>query len=231
MRTARSLWSIAFVVAGALIPAAARAQSDGVTTVVLHSKAEGDRTIVQWAKGKKTRLDMTRPAGEGGGGGNVSIIVDGDAGTRTMVMHERKMYMTGETRAGGGRPDAGGGDKTAWTKTGKTETVAGVSCQIYHGVGVDEAGKKQEADACIAKGAGFRVDRMSTRGPMGGGALGRMLQMDVGPDQGLMKLTSYEGGPHVDLEVTKIEKKAPTDADFQPPAGYQTMQMPGMRRP
>ena len=45
-----------------LLPATARAQFEGVITIVVHNPEEGDRTMVQWTMGNRLRLDMSRAA-------------------------------------------------------------------------------------------------------------------------------------------------------------------------
>lgn len=231
MRNTMTLSMLATGVA-LLLPASATAQFEGVITVVMHQKQEGDMTMVQWSKGNKFRADMTRPSKGGEGPGNATMIFDRDAMTSTMVMHDRRMYMTGpipdlKARA----PDKGGKDDGAdvtWTKTGRTETVAGVSCDIYHGTTVKD-GKRTESDLCLAKGVGFLASRMSGSGPMGGGVMERFTRNLGAPaDAGIMKVTTYEDGkPRIELEVTKVERRTLTDGDFKPPTGYQKFEMPG----
>jgi hypothetical protein len=214
-----------------LLPARASAQFEGVITVLMHDKEEGDMTMVQWLKGNKVRADMTKASKAGDDrAGNHTMIIDHDAKTSTMVMHDQRMYMTTpltepKAPAAGKNRDEDRSDLT-WTKTGRTETVAGVTCDVYHGTGTED-GKPTEGELCLAKGVGFMPGRVSLSGPRGPG-MGELRHLPGGADAGIMKATSYENGkPHVDMEVTKVERRTVSDQDFQPPAGYQKFAMPG----
>ena len=106
----------------------------------------------------------------------------------------------------------------SWTRTGKSETVAGVRCAVLHGKGT-ENGKPKEADICVAKGIGFGS------GSTGGGpfseALTEYANLQLAPGEGIVKMTSLEDGKsQVDLELTKVDRRPLAAVDFQPPAGF-----------
>jgi hypothetical protein len=44
--------------------------------------------------------------------------------------------------------------------------VAGVSCEVWHGVYTNEEGKQEEGDACVAKGVGLALAEMTYANPM-----------------------------------------------------------------
>ena len=57
------------------------------------------------------------------------MIIDGSAKTRTVIMPARKVYMTAPYDPASRRSGTGEKSDVKWTRTGKTETVAGVKCQ------------------------------------------------------------------------------------------------------
>ena len=69
--------------------------------------------------------------------------------------------------------------------------MAGVKCEVIHGVGT-ENGKAKEADICVAKGFGFGG------GSTGGGpfseALTEYANLSLAPGEGIVKMTSIEDG-------------------------------------
>ena len=173
-------------------------------------------------KGPDTRYDFASAPGAPAMG---TMIIDGDAKTRTVVMPARKAYMTAPYDPSARKPGAGEKSDVKWTRTGKSETVAGVSCQIIHGVGTDN-GKPTEADICVAKGFGFGS------GSTGGGpfseALTEYANLSLAPGEGIVKMTSIENGQsQVQLELTKVDRRKLSGTDFQPPAGFTKMERPG----
>jgi len=211
-----------------LLPARAAAQFEGVITIAVHDKQDGNMTLTQWTMGNKYRLDMDQGSQDGDGPGVATMILNHDAKTVTMVMYAQQMYMTSPMTAP--KPQAAGKDEEDMgklTSTGRTETVAGVSCEVYHGV-TTEGGKQQEGDICFAKGVGFMPALMSGAGAMGEGMRGLYAKIGVPPGSGIMKVTSYvQGKPYVDMEVTKVDRRALSASDFQPPVGYKPFQAPG----
>jgi hypothetical protein len=128
------------------------------------------------------------------------------------------MYMTVPYDPNAKKPRPGEKSDVTWTRTGKTETVAGVKCDVIRGVGT-ENGQPREADICIAREIGFGS------GSTGGGpfseALTEYANLDLAPGEGVVKMTSVENGkPRVDLELIRVDRRALSAADFQPPAGY-----------
>ena len=211
-----------------LLPARAVAQFQGVITVAVHDKQDGDRTMTQWTAGNKYRLDMNEASKGEHGSGNATMIFNQDARTLTMVMHDQRMYMTRPLTAPRSQPaeknESKDADHGKLTRTGRTEMVAGVSCDVYHSV-TTERGKQQEGDMCFAKGVGFMPAVMAGAGPMGGGMRALYARIGAPPDAGIMKVTTYVNGkPHIDMEVTKVDRRTLNASDFQPPAGYKPLQ-------
>ena len=181
---------------------------------------DGDKTITEWAKGTSVRYDY---AGAPGSGRDGTMIIDGTARTRTVIMPARKMYMTVPYDPAARKPAAGDKPPVTWTRTAKTETVAGVRCEVIHGSGV-ENGKPKEADLCVAKGIGFGGS--TGAGPFGE-ALAEFANLDLKPGEGIVKVTSIEAGKsQVELELIKVDRRSLVAADFQPPPGYTRFERP-----
>jgi hypothetical protein len=223
-------------------PASVAAQTgfNGVITFIDYPQSGKPRTFVQTTKGHKVRLD-------GMGGEQGAMIVDGDAKVMMMVQPEKKQYftMTEEDvkqsqammapmleRAKGTNRHAEPG-KYSFSNTGRTETVAGVPCQVWHGVYTDE-GKKQEGDACVANGVGFALAELTFANPMRGGTGYEQFEQYrqlVGGNKGILKVTKIEDGKTVpQMEATKIEPKVVSDDAFKPPLGYTEVKMGDMMK-
>jgi hypothetical protein len=125
------------------------------------------------------------------------------------------------------------------TPTGRSEVVAGITCQVFAYDGTND-GKHQTGEVCLAKGVGLMAgggmgafpgmmgqqarqsmqQRLTAWGPMGA-----MLSQGYG----ILKATSNEDGkPKGSMEVTALQRGAPPDAAFAPPAGYTEKKMDGM---
>jgi hypothetical protein len=176
------------------------------------------------------------------------MIVDNDAKVMMMVDPEKKQYMTmteddakqmqammgpmmERMKQQSKKADPG---KFSFTKTGTTETVAGVPCEDYKGEYVDADGEKSDGEACVAVGVGFALDALTFNNPMiqqGGAGYDRMQQFRalVAGNKGILKAKSYKDGKlKTDMEAVKIDKTSPADAVFAPPAGYKEIRMADM---
>lgn len=232
------------LVAGALQPAGAAAQTgfNGVITFVSDRTAGAQDTFVQTTKGHKLRLD-----GFGSRGG--SMIVDNDAKLMMMVDPAKQQYMTmtaddakqmqammGPMMERMRQHQAQRRDPSKFTfaKTGRTEIVAGVPCEVWHGEYTGEDGEKDQGEACVAAGVGFSLADLTFNNPMmmqGGAAHEQFEQYRqlVGGNKGILKATGVKNGkPTTELEAVKIERKAVGDDLFAPPAGYKEIRMADM---
>jgi uncharacterized protein DUF4412 len=239
----------------------AQAQAfQGMLSFTVHD-ADGKTTeVTEYTKPGKSSL-LAHETGKAAGG----LIVDSAAGTMTVVDGEKKTYtvinmaamqqmMQGfagmakglANMAHRGAADSAEhhGPKGTITPTGRTEVVAGVTCQVYSYEG-DNNGHHETGEACLAKGVGLMAGGsfpgMGAMGPMGMqqrqmfqqrmteqyGSMGELLAQGYG----ILKGTSFEDGkPKGSMEVTAIQRGAPPDAMFAPPAGYTEKQM-SMGRP
>jgi hypothetical protein len=226
-----------------LTAASAQAGFNGVITFLSDRSAGKQDTFVQYTKGNKVRID-------GFGSSHGAMIVDNDAKVIMMVDPEKQQYMTmteddaKQMQAMMGpmmekmkqraaeKADAG---KLTFGKTGKTETVAGVPCEVYRGAYTDEDGEKDEGEACIATGVGFALDALTFNNPMMQASSGAMrsrfeqYRQIVGPNRGILKATSFKGGKaSTQMEAIKIERKSLGNDVFAPPAGYKEIRMGDM---
>jgi hypothetical protein len=191
-------------------------------------------------KGARSRIEMQFPAGSPQAAvmpGNITLM-DMSARTTTMLFPQTKTYTSinwGElveeaAKATGNDPAS---DFSKVTSTGKTETVAGLTCHHWM------IGDKM--DMCLAQGLGY----------FGGGQSGGILdklknlgqrdkikeQLEANPEFAKfveggafpLKMTSVENGQSKTfMEVTKIDRKSLEDALFTVPADYKKMEEPGM---
>lgn len=105
------------------------------------------------------------------------------------------------------------------TRTGRTETVAGYSCEH-----VLVASPSQTVDICMAKGLGGYVNPLASMQRRSEPAWQRMLTADGGFP---LKVTMPDGS--VPMEVVKIEKKKLAIDLFSVPLNYTKMEMPQRR--
>lgn len=198
---------------------------EGVVTWQMGAKKE---TMTQSYKGNQVRTEMGR------GGREAVMLMDGGARTMTMVMTNEKMYMVMSLDRPDMQHDAQG-KPPKLTATGKTETIAGYTCEVYRFA--EEEGKPETMEMCVAKGLGYFM--MGSGGGMMGGR-GRDPMADLagaGSNPEYVKLykdgffplrmTRIEGGKsELMMIATGIEKKSLDANAFKVPAGFQEMKMP-----
>jgi hypothetical protein len=171
-------------------------------------------------KGTKMRIE-TAAAGAGGPPG--AVIVEPVEKKMTMLDDKTKTAMvmhipdsaTGSGSGSAGGPGAGAGKKTEFKKTGKSDVVAGYSCDIYSFDG-DEPGEKGEA--CIASGLSF----LGMGGKMAGGWASSISSVGGFP---LRVVVSQAGTEKSRWEVKSVARKDVPESDFQVPPGYKVMDM------
>lgn len=240
-------------------PSAAAAQAfQGTIRFTVRDENGRATDITQFSRPGKSSF-MAVESGKPGGG----MIVDSTAGTMTIIDNGEKTYtvinlammqqmmqgMAGMARGmqRGNRADADPAPKGTITPTGRSEVVAGVTCQVYSYDGTSD-GKHETGEVCLAKGAGVMAGGQipgQLPGMMGmqarqsmqqrlraWGPLGTLLSQGYG----ILKATNNEDGkPNGSLVVTAFQRGTPPDASFQPPAGFKEKSMGdmmgGSRRP
>lgn len=212
---------------------------EGVVAYKLAGKGAASE-MTQMYKGTKSRTEVVS------GAQSTAMIMDGAAGTMTVLMPPQKQYMVMDMKKMGqglggllgmGKKDTGTGAGASAAMptikaTGRKETIAGHECEYY------VMGDKGETEVCSAKGLGMF---MMGQSPMGGGvaALAALAAMSTNPDavklfaDGFfpLKVVNVKGGKNeVVLEATRVEKKALEASLFVPPPDYTEMKMPGFGR-
>ena len=190
-------------------------------------------------KGNRTRFEamISQDASK-----TAVMLMDMSSGTQTTLIPQSKMYMTvnwgelaEEMTQNAGKDSSGNFPKV--TSTGKTETIAGLSCEHWL------LGDKQDMDMCLAKGMGY-----FGFGGQSGGILDKLknlalrekikAQLDANPEFAKfveggafpLKMSHIENGlSKTIMEVTGIERKSLDDSLFTVPADYKKMEVPGLR--
>ena len=253
MRSTRRHAAPFFVAAMILaLPSVARSQAgfEGTVTFVMRDKpGSKPDTIVQIVKGRSVRMNGL---GGGGNGDRSSMIIDGEKKRMIMIDDKEKsaMIMTQDQQEqmkamAGGRgaaaaesrkkaavaKPAANDDIGSIVKTGRTETVAGVRCEVYK-VTSRAKSKMSDGEMCIADGVGFALFTAMANNPMFQNTRSSgwtELQKVAGNGKGLVKATATENGKrYVALEMIKAERKSVPASTFDPPAGYQVQDMSEM---
>ncbi len=238
-----ALTAAALALAVAARPAGAQSLFEGQITMTLKS-ARGSIPTELYMRNGVTRMDVAGP-----GGGSMTMVNDPSKKEMLMIMAERQMYIRRSTdmAAMPQNPNMPApGPKPTVTKTGKMETIAGISCEHYT---ITHEGGESE-DACIAggmgtfapAGGGGMMGGMGGRGMGGGGGQGggpggpgggpgagerrapprQELGWARDLDKGMFPLKVVKNGETV-LEVTKVEKKKVDPTLFDAPEGFQDM--------
>jgi hypothetical protein len=164
-------------------------------------------------------------------------LMDLSSGTVTMLFPQTKTYMTmngGEmaeemTKGDGKGPSF---DFPKVTSTGKTETIAGITCEHWL---MDE-----KTDVCMAKGLGYfgggsnnildKLKNLALREKI-------KAQLNTNPEFAKfieggafpLKMAQIENGQSKTImEVTAVERKSLDDSLFNVPADYKKSEIPGM---
>jgi hypothetical protein len=208
--------SLVSLLAIAAFPLTLGAQSfEGAITIRMAARGGAPPQEMEYlARNGNVRVTIAAPTGA------ISILGLAAESKTYVLMEAQRMYMEVPP------PDSAAVAKVGEvkiTKTGRIETIAGLSCE-HIVVEAPGTASPQKADVCMTKGLGPFVN------PMANVAGGRMTewQKQLAQDGGFpLKVTLGDGT--VPLEVTKIEKKRVSDTLFRIPADFTKMDMP--RRP
>ena len=211
-----------------------------ISMAMMAGKGQPPMDVLQMVKGARSRTEMKA------GSGVMVMITDMAARRITTLMPEQKMYMTWDMDKMGqmaqGLPGMPGGGRKASrsgpvevpkiTATGRTETIAGRTCEHF------VMGDKDPVDVCAAKGLGYFG--MGGGGPMGGrmGAGGLGAALPPGWSDAVkayadgffpLKLERLDGDKRETMmQVKSIEPKTLEEALFVPPPDYKEMKMPSL---
>ncbi len=185
-------------------------------------------------KNGKVRFDVPAKLTEGTPfGANAYALLDMGAKKAALVSDARKQVIVLDLNTSGekfknfgggprpGRPDnpsAPPEPKTTLTKTGKTDTVAGYKCEYW-----DVTSDHREATVCVAEeGASwFHL-------PLTGIPTERMWMAELMDGKHFpLRVVAYDkaGAETGRLEITKIDKHAVADTQFEYPPTYQVMDL------
>jgi Domain of unknown function (DUF4412) len=177
-------------------------------------------TVVYLVKGQKMRFNTPVRAP---GGGNAYVIVDSSTKKMISVTDSNKTAMVMDMNnnpmnpAGGAQAAlAAAAPKATVDKTGKTDTVAGYSCDVWKAT----SDNGDHSDLCVAKGISF--PDFGTK---------QVWTSYLGDGFPLRAVTTDAAGKEKHrMDVTKIDKKSVDDSQFAVPAGYKTMDMGDMMK-
>ncbi|MEO8877452.1 MAG: DUF4412 domain-containing protein [Polyangiaceae bacterium] len=198
-----------------------------------------DKTVnvAMMVKGNKFRADL--PSGIEGAEklGKIYGIVDSDAKKAYIVLDAQKEVIeldmnkvgdqiksmkptTTRSAAAPGQPEPAKYPPKI-TKTGKTDTVAGYSCEIWD-IQNTEPGDKSKADVCVAQQGVSWFHIPLTGAPAEYAALGELMDGSHFPLRGVA--TGKDGVTEQGrVEVTKIDKKTLDANLFVPPPTYKVV--------
>ncbi len=186
-------------------------QFEGKVTFNVYDNGES-HTMQYFVKGSKLRFDANEKGHEG------QIIMDPSAKQFMIIMPQQKMYMVMPIPDIKDKPNTSTdiGDKADFVKTGETKDILGYTAEKWTYKNGDDQG-----EAWMTKEiGGFQLfdNPMQQDQPQ--------WQKDL-QAEGYFPLLVYENGDKV-FEVTNIDKKSLDATMFEPPAGYQKMDMSTM---
>ncbi|MEO8635978.1 MAG: DUF4412 domain-containing protein [Gemmatimonadales bacterium] len=202
--------------------------AQGFEGVVTWQMSEGQMAMTQMYKGSQVRMEMNQGGHEG------VMLLDNSMSTMTMLMPQQKMYMTMNTKSMPGMAHTDDGTPPKLTATGKTETIAGRTCEVYRYA--EEAGKPETMEMCVAKGMGFFMMGQSPMG--GGGPMGNLSMVAGNPEYAKLykggffplRISRLDGNSAKVMMLAKSVEAKTLDASlFTIPAGFTEMKMGGGR--
>ncbi len=184
-------------------------QFEGKVTFNVYDNGES-HTMQYYVKGSKLRFDANEQGHEG------QIIMDPSAKQFMIIMPQQKMYMVMPIpdMKNKNKGSESTEDKADFVKTGETKDILGYTAEKWT---YKDGSDKGEAWMTKDIG-GFQLfdNPMQENQPQ--------WQKDL-QAEGYFPLLVYENGDKV-FEVTNIDKKSLDASMFEPPAGYQKMDMP-----
>ena len=165
-------------------------------------------SITQFTKGSKMRLEI---AGQPG-----ALVSDCSKWFTIFPEVKRYVVIPGvDVASAGGEMGRTNGKAV---DTGKSSVIAGTKCELWHFSGTGEDGNAEVGEACLAKGAGFMVGRMTVNN-MGRhmNAAGVAYEQARATGSGVLGATI---NGKTALQTTQLKATPQPDALFAIPAGY-----------
>jgi len=213
----------AFATAVLAAPAGAQSPFEGTVTIRMSSRTpQGvmNQQMEYLTRAGKVRVNLAAPAGMPVGG--ASIIFMPAEKKMYMLMPAQSAYMemimSDSLAAAAAKRAPGAAEEAKVVRTGKMETVAGLSCEH-----VQVISKTGTADMCVSKELGRFVNPNDAVRPNGGA-----WQRELGNEFPL-KVTMPDGS--VPLEVVKVERKRLSNDLFTVPGTYNKLAMPAGKPP
>ena len=226
--TVRYLWGVCIVLAAAGFSLTHRAHSAAggesfEGTIQMKGQGEGgSQTINYLVKKDRVRIEFGEKSED-----QAIMILDYNRKKIYMVMPDEKGYLEMALESIELGKTERGEVKEKLVKTGKTETISGYRCEQWL-----LKGEEGEVEICAAKGIGFFLQPQGISAKRAGP---RSSWTDQLTAEGLFPFRMVERSPSGEeksrWEVTKVEKKKLSDSLFQPPAGYEKIQMPEFKIP
>ena len=189
-----------------------------------HAATNSASTMDWYLKGDKARVEMSRGEGQA----NVMIF---DAQTRTMqmAMAGQKSYIEISMAGEGGEHLKEALEKQTVERTGKTDKIAGYSCEVWRIT--DKELNRLKNDICVAKGFGkaatFWLDPKEMRRSSQPSWVKQLVEEG---GFGLRSINYDEAGKTSSrMEVTSIEKKRLDPGLFAFPADWAKQDMSAMQ--
>lgn len=190
------------------------AQFEGIVTMRTTDQDGKSNDMQFQVKGDLARVDMP---------GAGYMVVDGASGRMLSVMDERKMYTVLDMAEMARGPLQEEMKAAKVTSLGKTETIAGRTCELWR---AENATRGTVTELCLARGMGNFAMGESGRLAFGSAEWQKALKGGAFP---LRTVTTANGKTTSSMLATKIEPKKLDAVSFEPPRGYQKLDIGAMR--
>lgn len=173
----------------------------------------------QTFKSPKIRMEMAGTKG--------AMIFDTAKKETTILIDDQKLYMVATPPPNLPAPAQPAGEAPTLEKTGKSEKIAGHTAEQY--ISTSQGAK---TELWLAEGLGS-FSAPTSAGPQGNSPIPSGWEKALaGKELFPLRVVGHDaaGKETFKLEVTSIEKQSVPDSAFEPPAGYQKLDMSAMRR-
>jgi len=167
-------------------------------------------------KGERMRMEFGGIGGVTAGTAGATIV-DGAAKKTYTLMPGTKQYLETDLSTLPSSPPSAGTPKAKATNTGRTDKVAGYSCDIWT---ITSPASKIDSELCVAHGLTFLAMGVGPFAALGGGADAWGEALNGGGFPLRMRVFDTPGHEMMHMEATRVEKKSEADSLFEIPPGY-----------